>query len=377
MGDGRRGVNPGERTRRTERSARPRRRRPGRRWAIGLAVAAAGVAAGVAGQRAAARRFRARPDPEAGQALGTLPPEDLGRVASFDGTEIAVRAAGPPDAPALVFAHGVTLDMTTWYYQWRAFSDRFRCVLFDHRAHGRSGKPPGGDYSVRAMGRDLRAVLDHAVGDGPAVLVGHSMGGMAVVAMAEAHPEEFGQRVRGAVLADTGVSDLLREALGGLGPAAERVLRRIGTVVDVRRAESIRGAFRRYGSDLALLVAKATNFGPDASPSQVEHVTRISTDAPAEVWVDTLRELMEVDLRHALGHITVPTLIVVGDRDLITPKTSARALRDAIPSSRAVVITRAGHVSMMEQHRVFNEMLGGFLDEVLAGKPRARAASRT
>src|SRR5205807_339679 len=151
-----------------------------RRGAAILAGAAAGTAASVLASRALVRRQRRRPDPERSERLTELPPEDLGPVVSHDGTLLAVRAAGEEGRPALVFAHGFSLDMTTWHYQWKAFSDRYRCVLYDQRGHGRSGPAVGGDHSLQAMGGDVRAVLDAAVPRGPAVLVGHSMGGMAL-----------------------------------------------------------------------------------------------------------------------------------------------------------------------------------------------------
>lgn len=343
-----------------------------RNLAVGGAAAIAGAAGGILVGRTAVHRMRLRPDPEAGEPFGMLPPDDLGRVRSFDGTELAVRAAGPEGAPTLVFTHGITLDMTTWYYQWTRFSDRYRCVLFDHRAHGRSGPPPTDDYTVRALGRDLRAVLDHAVPRGPVVLVGHSLGGMAIVAMAEHHPEEFGGvrngRVAGVVLADTAVTDVLKDLVGRFGPGVERTLRLLANryVVDRSRAERLRGRIQSVGDELAFLIARATNFGPDPSPAQIEHVTRISAAAPVEVWTDMLRGLFEMDLRHALSNVRVPALVIVGDRDTITPKTSATALQSALPDARAVVITRAGHLCMMERHRVFNGLLEGFLDDALA-----------
>lgn len=290
-----------------------------------------------------------------------------------------MRAVGPPDATALVFVHGITLDMTTWHYQWRHFSDRYRCVLVDLRAHGRSGKPEGGDYSLEAMGKDIRAVLDAAVPEGPAILVGHSMGAMAMLSFALQFPEEFGARVTGAVLVDTGASDLAREALGGFGARVASALRRVGDRYSAKPelAERLQGRVRRYGADLTFLIAWASNFGPGASPSQVEHVARISAGTPVEVWVHTLRDLLEMDLREAMQHVKIPSLVVVGDRDLLTPKTSAQALRAALPDARAVVITGAGHISMLERHKVFNEVLSGYLDQMLqveqGGNGRARA----
>lgn len=278
-----------------------------------------------------------------------------------------MRAAGPSGKTALVFLHGITLDMTTWHYQWRHFSDSYRCILVDLRAHGRSAKPPDGDYSLMAMGKDVKAVLDAAVPDGHAILIGHSMGAMAMLAFARQFPQEFGGRVRGAVFVDTGASDLAREAFGGFGTRIAATLRRVGDRYSARPelAERLQERIGRYGTDLTFLVAWATNFGPGASPSQVEHVARISAGTPVEVWVHTLRDLLEMDLRHAIEHVRVPSLVIVGDRDLLTPKTSAQALRAALPDARAVVITGAGHISMLERHRVFNEVLSGYLDQML------------
>jgi pimeloyl-ACP methyl ester carboxylesterase len=344
--------------------------------AIGVGITAATAAAALAAQRTAVRRLRGRPDPEARDDLTVLPPEDLGPVRSFDGTELHVRAAGPRDAPVLLFLHGFSLDMTTWHYQWRALSDRYRCVLMDHRAHGRSGRPASGDFSLMAMGKDVAAVLRVATGDGPVVLVGHSMGGMAILTLVQQFPEEFARRVAGVVFADTAASDVLRELFGGLGARLGWAFRQVGTRYSTRPdlAERLQKRVRKFGADFTFLVGWATNFGPGASPSHVEHVSRISADAPVEVWVHTLRDITEMDLREVLEHITVPALVVVGDRDLITPKTSAQALRAALPDATAVVITGAGHVSMLERHRVFNEVLERFLTKVSA--PSRAAASR-
>jgi pimeloyl-ACP methyl ester carboxylesterase len=352
-----------------DRDARPSAaRRRLRRLAVGVGAAAAVGAATVAAEKILVRRLRARPDREAGEPLGSFPPEDLGTISSFDGTEIVVRAAGPREAPAVVFAHGFSLDMTTWYYQWRAFQGRYRCILYDARAHGRTGKPSSGDYSLLAMGRDLKHVLDAAAPDGPVALVGHSMGGMAVVALAQEHSEVFGERVVGTVLSDTAVSDILTEVLGTMGVRAGAALRRLGTRLTTRvdAADRVLQGVRRYGADLSFLIAWGTNFGPGASPSLVQYVTRLSQDAPVEVWVHTLQDLLQLDLREALENITVPTLVVVGDRDLITPKTGAQALRDALPEARAVAIRGAGHVAMMERHKVWNEIVADHLEGVFA-----------
>jgi pimeloyl-ACP methyl ester carboxylesterase len=73
--------------------------------------------------------------------------------------------------------------------------------------------------------------------------------------------------------------------------------------------------------------------------------------------------------------VTVPTLVIVGERDLVTPKTGARALRDALPDARAVAIGGAGHVAMMERHQVWNELVREHLEQVFAGPKAGRKAA--
>ncbi len=326
---------------------RPTRQGGAKAAAVAAATGVLAVAAGAAVSRWLIQRARNRPDPEREEPLAERPGREV-KVTSFDGTALAVNVVGPEDAPTLVFSHGFSLDMTCWHYQWKELSARYRCVMFDQRGHGRSSLAPEGDYSVRALGRDLKAVLDAtAPAEGRVALIGHSMGGMAMFAFAEVHPEEFGPDglVGAVVLANTAAADLLMGLLGGLGtrlaamlvPGARLVLRQPDRIHRMRT--------RAIGkqADLAFLVTRLTNFGPKAPPSLVEYVVGVAAQAPAEVWTDLLGSLVELDLAHALKHIAVPSLLIVGDVDRLTPPSSALALK------------------------------GGFLDRTLLGRPARKA----
>jgi len=330
------------------------------------------AAAAVAAERALIRRARAEPDPQRDEPFAERPGQEH-RVRSFDGTELAVNVVGPADGPVLVFFPGFALDMTVWHFQWKELSRRYRCVLYDQRGRGRSDRAADGDYSLEAMGRDLLAVLDAEAADGPVVLVGHSLGGMSILALAADHPEQFGGRVRGVVLANTAAADLLRSALGSLGskaalrvlPAARRLL------ADPRRAYRIRERLVGGGADLAFLIARATNFGPHAAPSLVDHVVSISAAAPVEVWTDVMSSLLAMDLGHALEHVRCPALVIAGDLDRLTPPASALAMKSKLPDARLVEIEAAGHCAMLERPDVFNGLLEDFLSEVgLQGTPQ-------
>lgn len=340
---------------------------------MGAAVGAA--AAGVVALRYVlrrAQRARAGPDPARADPLGDRPGPER-RVRSFDGTELAVHGVGPTGAdspgPTLVFVHGFSLDLTGWHYQWRWFSQRYPCVLYDQRGHGRSGPGAGGDYSLDALAGDLRAVLDASVPSGPAVLVGHSLGGMAVLGLAGRHPEEFGSRVVGVVLASTAAEGLVREVLGGLAARvgrlvlpSPRLLRRAPQLVYRARA----GTLQR-SPDLAFLVVSFTNFGPAAPPSVVEHVARVAAQTPAEVWTALALGLADLDLRSSLQHVNVPALVLVGEADRLTPPPLAESLTGGLPRARLVVLPGAGHCAMLERPEGWNRAVERFLEEVGRG----------
>lgn len=368
--------------------------RPGRlrRAALATGLAAVGVAAAVVAERAAIRRLRSAGDPERGERLSERPGTER-RVVSFDGTELAVNVTGPdgvapagnhrPQAarPTLVFVHGFSQNLAGWHFQWTRFARDHRCVLYDQRGHGRSGAAAGGDYSLDALGRDVLGVIDAVAPDDPVALIGHSMGGMAIVSFASLHPAEFGRRVGAVVLSDTAAGDLIQQALGGLASRLGRVylpsVRLLGRRPGIaRRARAT--AFRGR-SDLAFLIARATNFGPGASASVIDHVVRMSATTPSEVWTDLAVSMIEMDLAGALEHVTVPTLVVVGELDRMTPVSSARVLAERLPQGRLEVIAGAGHAAPLERHEDWNRVVAAFLDEVggfarTAGRtPKARA----
>src|SRR3954447_8294977 len=127
------------------------------------------------------------------------------RVPSDDGTEIAVEILGDNHTgPTLVFVHGWTFSSRSWHYQ-RMLAERHRLVLMDHRDHGESGTGPREHRTVEQVGRDLYAVLNATCAGTDVVLVGHSMGGMTIMALAAEHADLFGSPapVKAVALLDT------------------------------------------------------------------------------------------------------------------------------------------------------------------------------
>ncbi len=332
-----------------------------------------GVGAGITLERTLVRRDRRRDDPEAGEPFGRIRGTPA-IVTSHDGTKLHVEELG--SGPCLVFAHGFSLTQDAWHYQRRDLPDRFRCVFFDQRGHGRSGQPRRDDYSLEALARDLRAVLDWT-GEERVVVVAHSMGGMATLKFAELFPEELGNRVAGLALVGSTYLDTVRGMTAAVtARGAYRAQRALITGAfrfmgqDPVRANQL----RRRGSDLGYLGTRLFGFGSEPSPSQVAFIDRTLAGTDVEVWAKVFPSLIDFDLSEVLDTLRLPALIAVGDKDRITPPTAARHMAEKIPGARLLVLEDAGHCAFLEEHEVLDAELAAFASEALdqAGAPARR-----
>lgn len=320
----------------------------------------AGVAAGIggaiyAGERAFAARLRHREDPDADDPL--IPSFDEAiRVDCHDAGNLYVimRGEGPP----VVFAHGVTLSSRVWAKQFESFPGAgFRAIAFDGRGHGESTVGESG-HSIDNIADDLRSVLDVLDLRG-AMLVGHSMGGMAVQALAIRHPEIVQARVAGIVLMSTAP----RMATSGLRRFRGGVDRMTAVVPDV-------GLVMRQ-RNLGLLVARM-GFGDSPHPSHVEATRQMLAACSRDTLRDMSRAMLSLDLTPGLGSIAIPTLVLVGSGDVLTPPRDARQIASLIPGAKLVEFPGAGHMLMYERADEVDEMVQVFAREC---SPEARGAS--
>jgi len=334
------------------------------------AVVSAGIAAGAAAGVIGGVLLRRRPSPVV-EPIGAVPPDDLGMMPSFDGTELAVRAAGDPSGPVMILAHGFSLDMSVWCDVWPDLARRNRVVALDLRSHGASERAALGDLTLRAMGRDVAAVLDAVSPDRPAVLVGHSMGAIAILALAEQRPELFGPRISGVALIGAGSSDLLK---GAMGSVTELLRPRLGSLqTAARRVDGLRRAVLASPLGVSGVVARVTQFGPNAPKRVVDHVVALAQRTASEVWTDALPELMEMDLRHAVPRVRVPAVVLVGEHDRVTPPAGAVALAAALPDGRFILIPNAGHIPMLEAPGLVGGELARFARELAPARTRRKA----
>ena len=321
-----------------------------------LVAGGAALLVGAALARQARRDARAiAADPERVE-LSSPPKGRPLAVKSADGTLLHAEVFGPDGAPTIVLVHGWTCSLQFWHYQLRDLPGDLRVVAYDQRGHGQSQRAASGDCSAGALAADLDAVLEEVLDEGErAVVVGHSMGGMAVVAWAGAHPENVRRRVAAAMLVNTGVAGLLHEA---------RVLAPLGVLSALQRVLgpaviSSRLPMPRRPSPPVFHAARLGILGPDATPAQVAFAEQLIMAVPPDVRGAFGKTLAALDLRDAAPSLTVPTVVIAGDRDRLTPTVHARQVVAALPDAELVELPRVGHFAPVEAHREVTARIRG------------------
>jgi len=326
--------------------------------ATGIAAASAGAV--IAAEKVAVGRIRLRPDPARDEPFGQLRGRPM-EVFAADGVRLHAEVYGPEDAPVtIVFSHGYTLSQEVWHYQQLGLAADARVVVWDQRSHGRSGRSDPANVSIDQLGADLEAVLAAtAPGNRPVVLVGHSMGGMTIMALAAQRPELFGPKVIGVVLISTAAH--LVDAANWLPGPLRPLARWVGPSLLRGSAHGRRAALTEWvrdsAGDLAFLSTRFIAFGDhDVSPTVVDFLERVIRATPVEVVADFYLALLEHDKRLSLTTLgRVPTIVITGGEDKLIPADHAAWLADAIPGARLILVPEAGHMVILESQEVVTE----------------------
>jgi pimeloyl-ACP methyl ester carboxylesterase len=277
----------------------------------------------------------------------------------------------------VVFIHGFTLSMDCWHFQRRDLKDIGRLVFYDQRSHGASGRSPRKSSTIDQLGKDLHAVLDSVAPEGPVVLVGHSMGGMTLLALADRHPELFGSRIVGVALVGT-AAGAFAETVFGIPGFVGRALRPVapGAIRAANRRAELIEQGRRAGSDFAFLATRRFSFGSPVPPSLVEFMERMVAHTHVEVMTEFFDTFLDHDKLEALDALTrVEALVLCGDRDLLTPARKSTEMAEALPQAELLLVPGAGHMVMLERPDEVNAALRGLVERVVATLP-ARAGAR-
>jgi 3-oxoadipate enol-lactonase len=266
-----------------------------------------------------------------------------------DGARLHFNTGGPRRGEPVLLIQGLGVDKRGWLLQRPALARRHRIVALDNRGVGRSSHPPG-PYSLEQMADDAISVLD-AAGVESAHVVGASMGGVIAQILGVAYPD----RVRSLTLACTACrhAPWRRELLEEWIVTAETEGMREFAQRNMRWLIGSR-SLRRFWPALGVL-------GP------------LAVTAPPHAFAAQVRAILDMDdrFRFELASVDVPTLVIVGSQDILTPLADSEEIAELIPHAELAVVRGAAHGVMVEYARAFNRTLLDFLDRAACGRAAA------
>lgn len=357
--------------------------RPSRRlWGLagGVGAVATGTAATVL--TIATRQRRARKDLYADEPLGRLEPDRTTIVAADDGTPLYVEEIDPEDGGepniTLIGVHGFALSTPSWHFQRRDLASlalpRVRQVYYDHRSHGQSGSATAETSTIEQLAKDLHAVIRAVAAEGPLVLVGHSLGGMVIMELAEREPELFYDRVRGVSLLATsagevGARGLPRSLLSKYNP----VTRGVGGLAGWQPGlvEFVRAA----GGQLTRQAVRRIAFGDrQVSRAKLNFLLELLEVTPVRDLVNFIDTLGSHNRYAALAGLKHAHVLVIGaDADRMTPFSHSERIAAELPDAQLVRAHGAGHMVHLEQPDIVTSHLIDLLQRScdVAGRPDA------
>ncbi|MEU6833215.1 alpha/beta hydrolase [Nocardia beijingensis] len=331
-------------------------------------LATAGVVGALAGahalRRAGARvLWAARGDDYREENFALIYADRAGTVLADDGVPLATRTCGPDDAPVtVIFVHGFCNSMASFHFQRRdlekRYGTRLRMVFFDLRGHGLSGVPSAASCTVAQLGSDLAAVLNATAPEGPVVLVGHSLGGMAILAAAARFPDLFATRVIGIALLSTAAAGVTAAGIGQLlrNPAID------GFRLAVYTAPALVQAGRVTARHVITPLLHVSSFHGPVSPTLSRFTTLMIDRTPMETIVKFLQAIELHDESAALPALAgTPALVLGGSHDLVIPFRNSRALAAALSDSELIRLEGAAHMPHLQYPDIVNAALDRLL----------------
>lgn len=291
-----------------------------------------------------------------------------------DGSVLRAECYGPAEGTPVVLTHGWGANSTEWYYLKRDLAARFRVIVWDEPGLGLSKKPDNNDYRLENLAADLDAVVSLA-GGRPALLLGHSIGGMITLTYAKAFPEEFRRKVAGVVLVHTTYTNPVRTTrMAGLHTAIEKpvIVPLLYLTIGLWPLVWLMN-WVSYFNGTAYRSTKKSSFAGTQTPAQVEFVARFMPHARPDVLARGMLGMIAYDATRTVAKLPVPALVVAGDRDTTTLPEASQYMATAAPRGQLATLAPARHMGLIEHHGRFGCLVTEFADSCvpagLVGRP--------
>ncbi|GAC1409577.1 MAG: alpha/beta hydrolase [Candidatus Velthaea sp.] len=292
------------------------------------------------------------------------------RVERPDGTILYVEMSGPPDASPVVLVHGWGVDNRSFYYAKRALRENYRVIAWDLRGLGQSSRAGSDGYTLDAMADDLAAIVELA--GAPAVVIGHSIGGMIAQTFARRHARLVGSAVTAVVLVGTTYTDPTRTMLGArVMHALERPLFMPLMHLTIALAPLVWAMnWLSYINGTQLIATGMTGFAGSETRGQLDFATLFFAKARPGVLARGMLAMFAYDESSSIGNIAVPVLVVHGDRDPVLLPRAGEHIAAVIPGGTFASLADAKHMGLIEHYAHFDAIVRAFVDAHLAVRTR-------
>jgi pimeloyl-ACP methyl ester carboxylesterase len=339
--------------------------------ALALLVAAAGLALlALCGRPlvcialVALRPSEADPEPDPRESID---PADSVTIARPDGSTLYVEFYGPVDGAPLLCTHGWGLNSGEWNYLKRHVPSGYRLIVWDLPGSGKSLPPANRDFSVEKFATDLHEVLLFlGPARKPAVLMGHSIGGMIVLTFCRLFPAALESSVAGIVLIHTTPTNPVRTTSGAalLSLIEKPVLVPLAYVTIALSPLVWLMNWLAYLNGIVHLINLRSSFAGTETWQQIDFSARFQPRVSPAILARGMLGMMRYDAIAVLKTISVPALVVTGDQDTTTKPSAGRAIQKALPKASLLELAPAKHLGFIEHNHRFQGAVFAFCEKL-------------
>lgn len=284
-----------------------------------------------------------------------------------DGTQLHVECFGKADGIPVILTHGWGLDSREWLRVRRELENRCRVIVWDLPGLGRSKGPDNLDWSLKKLAGDLQQVV-RFVGSQPVILVGHSIGGMIILTYCETYPEEMSRRIAAIVLGQTTYKNPVETtSWAWFFRAIQKPLLEPLCYLMIGLAPIVwLMNWWSYCSGSVHRTNHKSFFSGDESREELNFISKYAIQSWPAVVARGLLGMFRFDATSILPNISVPTIVIAGDRDSTCLPQASDQMAQSIPTSREIHLKNAEHGGIFEFHKRVAESIHELISTSLA-----------